>query len=79
MENVGRMLVILGLAVAVVGGLIWALSTLVDFGRLPGDLVWRRGSLTVLLPIASSILLSLVLTLVLNLIFGIFGTHGSGH
>jgi hypothetical protein len=35
--------------------------------RLPGDLVFRRGSLTVYLPIGLMILLSIVGTILLNL------------
>lgn len=34
-------------------------------GRLPGDIVWKRGSFTAYFPLATSILLSLLLTLLL--------------
>jgi len=36
-------------------------------GRLPGDVVVRRGSFTVVFPLATSLLLSLVATILLNL------------
>ena len=36
-------------------------------GRLPGDIYFRRGSVSFYLPIATSIILSLVLTLLLAL------------
>lgn len=36
-------------------------------GRLPGDLSFRSGNLTVHLPLATSILLSIVLTVLLHL------------
>jgi hypothetical protein len=41
------------------------------FGRfhMPGDLTIRTGSVTIYIPIATSIILSIVATLVLNLIF----------
>ena len=35
-------------------------------GRLPGDLGYRRGNVTVYLPITSSILVSMLLTFVLT-------------
>ena len=37
--------------------------------RVPGDLVFRRGNLTVYFPIGLMILLSVVGTIVLNVIF----------
>ena len=48
----GKALVVAGLVVAGVGALI---MLGVPFGRLPGDLVYRRGGLTVYLPIATSV------------------------
>jgi hypothetical protein len=56
----GRFLIVLGLVIAGIGVLV---SIGVPFGRLPGDVVVRRGSFTFYLPIATSIVLSLVLTL----------------
>jgi hypothetical protein len=40
------------------------------FGRLnlPGDFVWRRGNMTVVFPLATSIVASIVLTVLLNLL-----------
>ena len=38
----------------------------VPLGRLPGDVVYRRGSATFYLPIATSVLLSIVLTLLVT-------------
>ena len=59
----GRILVIVGLLIAAVGGL---LMLGFPIGRLPGDLGYRRGNVTIYLPITSSILLSMVLTFVLT-------------
>jgi hypothetical protein len=57
---VGQTLVIIGLIVVAIGAAIWMG---VPLGRLPGDIVWRRGGFTFYLPIATSILVSLALTL----------------
>lgn len=59
----GRILLIGGLLIAAVGGL---LMLGFPIGRLPGDLGYRRGNVTIYLPITSSILLSMVLTFVLT-------------
>jgi hypothetical protein len=65
MQDVGRMLLVFGLLLVVIGG------GLMLFGRfsLPGDLTFRSGSVTVYVPIATSIILSIILTVVLNLVF----------
>jgi hypothetical protein len=37
-------------------------------GRLPGDIVIRRGSFTMYVPLATGLLLSIALTLILSLL-----------
>jgi uncharacterized membrane-anchored protein len=63
--DTGRLLLIFGVVLAVVGG------ALMLFGRfhLPGDLTLRSGNVTIVLPLATSIILSIVLTVALNLYF----------
>jgi uncharacterized membrane protein YidH (DUF202 family) len=65
MGEVGRLLLVFGVLLVVVGG------ALMLFGRfhLPGDFVLRSGSTTVYIPLATSIVLSVVATVVLNLVF----------
>lgn len=58
---VGRALVVIGLLISGVGALVWLG---VPLGKLPGDFVYRRGGLTVYVPIATSIIVSVVLTVV---------------
>ena len=55
------------LVLLVLGGLFLLLGRL-GLDRLPGDLVFRRGNLTVYLPVGIMILLSVVGTIVLNLL-----------
>ena len=57
----GKLLVVVGLGVAVVGFLM---MLGVPFGRFPGDVVVRRGRFSFYFPLATSILLSILLTLV---------------
>ena len=63
----GRLLVGGALVLLVLGGLLLLLGRL-GLDRLPGDLVLRRGNLTVYFPIGLMILLSVVGTIVLNVI-----------
>lgn len=69
MTEIGKMLVILGLLVAV-AGLVFILMgrTHLPIGRLPGDIVYRGKHTTFYFPLATSILLSVMLTLVLYLV-----------
>ncbi|HVH64121.1 MAG TPA: DUF2905 domain-containing protein [Candidatus Dormibacteraeota bacterium] len=64
MADAGRLLLIFGVLLVVIGG------GLMLFGRLhlPGDLTFKAGGATVYVPIATSIILSILLTLVLNLV-----------
>jgi DUF2905 family protein len=59
---VGKLLLIAGLVIAGIGLLVMAG---VPLGRLPGDIVVRRGSGTFYFPLATSILLSIILSLLL--------------
>jgi hypothetical protein len=60
---VGKALVIAGLVIAGIGLLMMAG---IPFGRLPGDIVLRRGNATFYFPLVTSILLSIILTLLLS-------------
>jgi hypothetical protein len=69
MAEMGRMLVMLGVALVVIGGIVMLLGrTSLPLGRLPGDVLYRGKNTTFYFPLASSILLSVVLSIVLFLI-----------
>jgi hypothetical protein len=72
-ETLGKTLLVLGLVIAVVGGLMMLGGRLPFLGNLPGDLTFEREGGRIYVPIATSIVLSIVLTVVLNLAFGLFG------
>jgi hypothetical protein len=58
-----------GAVVLLVLGAIFLLLGRLGLDRLPGDLVFRRGNVTVYFPIGLMILLSIVGTILLNLFF----------
>jgi hypothetical protein len=64
----GKLLMIVGGALILLGGLAWLLSRASFLGHLPGDIHIERPGFTCLIPLASSIILSILLTLVLNII-----------
>ena len=64
MPGLGKLLILTGV-VLIVAGLIVTFGDrfgLSRLGRLPGDMVYRRGNLTIYFPLVTSIVLSLVLT-----------------
>ncbi len=67
MRDLGRMLILLGGVAVVVGALLLVADRLPWLGRLPGDLVVRRGPVTIYVPLLTSLVVSIVLTVLVNL------------
>jgi hypothetical protein len=59
----GKLLIFLGLGIVVLGLLLSFAGRIPFLGRLPGDMVYRKGNFTFYFPLATSILLSIILTL----------------
>ena len=69
MAELGRLLLMLGVALVVIGGIVMLLGrTGLPLGRLPGDFLYRGKNTTFYFPLASSILISIVLSIILFLI-----------
>jgi hypothetical protein len=72
LSGLGRILLVLGIGIAGLGGLLWLLGKMgLPLGRLPGDLRIEAPGFSCVFPLASAILLSLILTLILNLVLRI--------
>lgn len=63
MGNLGRMLMIVGGALLVLGALFSLGGRLPWLGRLPGDIVVERENFRFYFPIATSILISILLSI----------------
>jgi len=69
LADVGRILLSIGLGIALLGGLLIFAGRLgLPLGRLPGDIAYRGKSVSVFAPLGTSLLLSVVLSLLLYLI-----------
>jgi hypothetical protein len=69
MNDLGRLLIGLGLVLVIAGGLLLLLGrTGIPLGRLPGDISYRGKNLSVYFPLGTSILLSILLSLVFYLL-----------
>ena len=65
----GRTLLTLGILLVALGLVLLLGPRLPGFiGRLPGDFSWSRGTMRILLPIGTCILLSLILTIILSFV-----------
>jgi len=63
----GRILVVIGIVLVVVGGLAM-LGVRLPFGRLPGDIVIQGERGTIYIPLGTMLVVSVVLTIVFSLI-----------
>ena len=69
MADLGKLLVFLGIVLAIAGAaLILLARTHLPIGRLPGDIIYRGKNTTFYFPLATSILLSLALSALLYVI-----------
>jgi hypothetical protein len=69
MNDLGRLLVALGLVLLVAGGLLLLLGrTDIPLGRLPGDISYKSKNFSVYFPLGTSILLSILLSVVFYLL-----------
>ena len=61
----GKMLMIAGVALFLIGGLIMLVGRLgLPLGRLPGDILYRGKNTTVYFPIVTCVVLSVLLTFI---------------
>jgi hypothetical protein len=66
-SDLGRLLIALGLLIALAGGALVFAGRIPWLGRLPGDILVRRGPVTFYFPLATSIVVSVVLSVLLAL------------
>jgi hypothetical protein len=67
MDSLGKMLILVGVVLALLGGLLLVAGKIPYLGRLPGDIVIRRENWSVYFPLTTSILISILLTLLFSL------------
>jgi hypothetical protein len=63
----GKMLVLLGVLIFVIGLLLLVGEKIPWVGRLPGDIIIKKERFTFYFPLATSILISIILTLLFTL------------
>jgi hypothetical protein len=64
-SDLGKMLIVFGVILAVVGLIMLAAPKVPWLGKLPGDITYRGKGFTFYFPLAISILISVILSLIL--------------
>ena len=67
MQGLGKILILIGI-VLIVFGVLFVFSHKLPFGKLPWDIVIKKGNFTFYFPIGLSIAISVILTVILYII-----------
>ncbi|MCD8509226.1 MAG: DUF2905 domain-containing protein [Bacillus sp. (in: Bacteria)] len=68
MSQIPKLLITIGI-VMIIAGLIWQIGgKYISLGKLPGDILIKRGNTTFYFPIVTSIIVSIVLSLIFFII-----------
>jgi hypothetical protein len=67
-SDIGKVLIAVGLLIALVGVLLTLVGRVPWLGRLPGDIYVQRGNWSFYFPLATSLVVSVVLSLLLYLL-----------
>lgn len=63
-QPLGKILIIIGLFIIILGIIFLFAGRIPWIGRLPGDIVIERGKFNLYIPITTSIILSILLTII---------------
>jgi hypothetical protein len=66
--QIGRTLMLVGAVILVLGVVLMIAGKVPYVGRLPGDIVWKRGSFSFYFPLATCLIVSLVVSLIIYLV-----------
>ncbi len=67
LSELGKILLFLGILSAIIGLFLITGPKIPFLGRLPGDIVFRRGNFTFYFPWVTCIVLSIILTLIISI------------
>ncbi|MDQ3534416.1 MAG: DUF2905 domain-containing protein [Bacteroidota bacterium] len=68
MTGIGRLIIIAGFLLIIIGLIIYFSDKLPFIGKMPGDILVKKKNFTFYFPIVTSIILSIVISLILYLI-----------
>ena len=66
--DLGKLIIVIGLGLIVLGGIVMLLGKFTSLGHLPGDIFIKGEHGTFYFPVVSCILVSIILSFILNLL-----------
>jgi len=69
MQHIGKVLIVTGAVISLIGAALFLSDRIPWFGKLPGDILIERKNFTFYFPLATSIVISILLTI----LFWLFG------
>ncbi len=66
-SSIGKLLMLVGVVLLVIGAVLTLIGRLPGVGRLPGDILVKRGNFTFYFPVTTCIILSVILSLLFAL------------
>jgi hypothetical protein len=73
LEGIGKILIIVGIVIAVLGVLLAFGTRIPLLGKLPGDILIQKDGISFYFPIVTLLLLSALLTIIFNIILRFIG------
>jgi uncharacterized membrane-anchored protein YitT (DUF2179 family) len=68
MTEIGKILLIVG-GIVIIAGLVFTFSHHIPFlGKLPGDIVVKKGNFSFYFPLVTFLIISIVLTIIINIV-----------
>ena len=67
MNELGKLLVLAGVALVIIGAILWSGFGRGWLGRLPGDIHYTKGNFSFYFPVVSCLALSILITVLLRL------------
>lgn len=68
-QGLGKIVIVAGVVLTVVGVLMLLAPKLPFIGKLPGDFYFKRDGVSFYFPLATSIIVSIILSLVISFLF----------
>lgn len=66
-SSIGKLLMLVGVILLALGAVLTFIGRIPGVGRLPGDIVIKRGNFTFFFPVTTCIILSIILSLLFAL------------
>jgi uncharacterized protein HemY len=68
LQDLGRVVIVIGVVLVVLGSTLWFFGKLPFLGKLPGDILIQKQNFSFYAPITTTIIISILLSVVLTIV-----------